>query len=56
MWVLLGIIFDFLDWNMGEFNDVGGEDCMEIFKYRNCKKFWNDKLCKSLLNLICEKF
>lgn len=38
MWVLLGIIFDFLDWNMGEFNDVGGEDCMEIFKYRNCKK------------------
>ncbi|XP_065935502.1 lithostathine-like [Magallana gigas] len=56
VWVSSGTTFDFLDWNTGEPNDVGGEDCMEISKHRNRKKSWNDKSCKSSLNLICEKF
>ena len=39
------------NWNPGEPNDSGGEDCTEI-KYGN----WNDMPCTTELSFVCEEY
>lgn len=51
---MLGNFFIFMDWGLGEFNDMGGnEDCM--FFLFNIGYIWNDLLCLINLFYICEK-
>ena len=47
-----GLIIGYQNWNSGEPNDAGGEDCTEIY-VENGK--WNDIPCNNQLSFVCEK-
>ncbi|XP_065935494.1 ladderlectin-like isoform X2 [Magallana gigas] len=56
VWVSSGATFGFLDWNQGEPNDSGGiEDCLQLYKRRGRKTYWNDNYCEKSFNFICEQ-
>uniref|UniRef100_K1QR35 C-type lectin domain family 10 member A n=1 Tax=Magallana gigas TaxID=29159 RepID=K1QR35_MAGGI len=56
VWISSGVTFGFLNWNQGEPNDAGGiEDCLQLYKRRGRKTYWNDNYCERSFNFICEQ-
>uniref|UniRef100_A0A8W8KAE7 C-type lectin domain-containing protein n=1 Tax=Magallana gigas TaxID=29159 RepID=A0A8W8KAE7_MAGGI len=56
VWISSGATFGFLNWNQGEPNDAGGiEDCLQLYKRRGRKTYWNDNYCERSFNFICEQ-
>ncbi|XP_071950820.1 uncharacterized protein [Antedon mediterranea] len=53
VWVHNGESSTYLNFNKGEPNDLGSEECVEVYNTSPYK--WNDESCKSLRAYVCEK-
>jgi hypothetical protein len=43
------------NWDEGEPNDAGGEDCGIIMTSRDRASYWDDRACDSERSYICEQ-
>lgn len=52
IWSRSGNKIIFIQWLIGNFNNVFNEDCIEMYSFNG---EWNDKRCGFIIFFICEK-